>query len=748
MSKTLRKKTKSGAIFFMLGILLTGVTYSTDSAAGVIKGKILDHETQMPLSGVSITIMETDRKAQSDANGVYTIPEIPVGYYVLAFHLEGYYTDTRTDVIVRPGRITFLNTQLLAVRLIREEIRVTADYFPSTPDEPGSQTQFNAEELRRDAASAGDVSRALYMVPGIVKVDEEANDLIVRGGSPSENGFYLDNIFIPNINHFPQQGASGGNISMLNMDFIESLQIYTGGFDASYGNRLSSMIDISYREGNRDRINAQLNLSMIGYGALIEGPLPNGKGAWMLSANRSYLDLLSGVLDMSNPSDFYDIQGKMTYDLDSRNSLSLLTIAGKSWTSYEEAGREKFSTVTAGLNWRHLWGGKGYSNTSVSYSTINGAENEFWESESKLHEQYDYRTGWLTFRNVNHLQLSASQRFTFGVEAQQVNFRNWDDFDNAEKQLSGTFAAAFATYVVHPFHNFSLSSGLRLDYFPLSERVHISPRFSFSWVLTKRLSVNGAIGIYYQQMPLFLIKQSPGNELLQDPRARHLVLGFKYLLREDTQLTLEAYDKQYEAFPLSPAYRYYFVIDDVNGDNDRFWNFGRLVDEGKAYARGVELTIQKKLAQKLYGLVSLTYYRARYRDLMGVWRNRLYDNRFIFCLSGGYKPNRHWEFSARWIWSGNKAFTPVNEEKSKQYGWPWVDLDDIMAGHLSDYQTVSLRVDRRFYFKKSNLVVFAGALNIFDRDNELYRYWLSGPDEYMSEYMWGIIPYVGFEFEF
>ncbi len=740
-----------------LGIwALIGLVFAVYAAAapqrtwiyGEIKGRVLDLETQKPVAGVRVSIAGADLEARSDANGAYALSEVPVGYYVLSFELEGYYPDTRTDVIVRSGRITFLNVNLLAVRPIHEEVSVTADYFPAAPDKPVSQMQFNTEELRRDPGSAGDVSRALYAVPGIIKADEEANDLIVRGGSPMENGFYIDNIFMPNINHFPQQGASGGNISMLNMDFIESLEISTGGFDASYGNRLSSIIDIRYREGNRERFNGQLNLSVIGYGAQLEGPLDGGKGAWMFSANRSYLDLLSKVLDMDNPSDFYDVQGKVTYDIDPGNRLSVLAIGGSSRTEYDPEGREKFDYATAGLTWRHLWGGKGYSDTSLSYSFINGKESEFWEWEGGLHEQYDYGNKWLTFRNVNHLSLSSSHRLTFGAEAQAVRFRNWDDYDYVERRLSGTSAAAFLTYVVYPFHNFSLSSGLRLDYLPFSERVHLSPRFFFNWVLTGRLSIHGAFGLFYQQVPLFLIQQNPANAGLRDPKARHLILGLKYLLNPDTQLTLEGYDKAYSDFPMAPGYPYYFVVDDVNGDSDRFWNFGHLTNEGKAYARGVEVTLQKKLSQKLYGLVNFTYYRARYRDLMGAWRNRLFDNRFIFCLSGGYKPSRNWEFSARWIVCGNRAFTPVDEEKSIEYGGAWVNFDDIMAGHLSDYQNLSLRVDRRFQFRKSNLVLFAGAWNVFDHKNELYRFWDSYGNQYLSGYMWGTIPYIGIEFEF
>jgi hypothetical protein len=260
--------------------------------------------------------------------------------------------------------------------------------------------------------------------------------------------------------------------------------------------------------------------------------------------------------------------------------------------------------------------------------------------------------------------------------------------------------------------------------------------------------MNGAFGMFYQQLPLILLKQHPDNLRLGDMRARHFVLGFKYLLRSDTQLTLEAYDKRYDHFPMSPLAPYYFVIDDVNGDDAMFGDWNRLVDDGRSSAQGVEFTIQKKLARSLYGLIGLTYFRTRYRDLMGAWHNRMQDNRYVVCLSGGYRPNENWEFNMRWTWMGGRAYTPVDEAKSIERGWPWVWVDDINAAHLSDYRNLSLRAERRFYFTRSNLVVYAGAWNIFDHPNELYRFWDSLGNQYLSEYMWGIIPYLGFEYHF
>jgi hypothetical protein len=766
-----KKERRLGKIFIFLltmGSILGSVflCWGQDSGApadeekllGIIKGRIMEYETQKPLSGVTVMIKDSEWKTESDANGIYALPPIPVGFFVLSFELEGYYTDTQTDVIVRPSRTTFVNVEMFEVRTITEEVRVTADYFPTTPDKPGSQRQFNTEELRRNAGSAGDVSRALYDVPGIAKADEEANDLIVRGGSPVENGFYVDNIFVPNINHFPQWGASGGNISMLNMHFIERLDIYTGGFDAPFGNRLSSIIDIGYREGNREDFNGQVNMSIIGFGAQAEGPLPKKKGSFMISGYRSYLDIVSKFLGSDNPSDYYDIQGKLVYDMNDSNRLSLLTINGHSETVEDREkemesgannyGWEKLSSSTVGLNWRHVWGGKGFSDTSLSYSYMKGREEGWSLPEEESLYYFSYRDQWITLRNMNQIQLGTSHQLKFGVEAQHNRFfsHNFDD-DDAIK-LNGTYGAAFVTYLIYPFENFSLSTGFRLDYFPHSEQMHLSPRLSFNWVLTNRFSINGAFGMFHQQMPLFLLKQHPENTKLTEMYARHIVLGFKYLLFPDTQATLEVYDKQYDHFPMSSRAPYYFLIDQVSGDNEMYSNWGSLVDEGKAYARGVEFTIQKKLAKNLYGLISMTYYRARYRDLMGVWRNRIYDNRFIFAISGGYKPSKNWEFSARWTWMGGQAFSPVDEEKSIEYGFPWIWVDDIMIAHLADYKNLSFRVERRFNFNKTNLIVYAGAWNIFDHPNELYRFWDTRENQYLSEYMWGTIPFIGIEFEF
>lgn len=256
---------------------------------GNLKGRILDSETKESLVAVNIEVLHTILGAATDTDGNYLIPDIPVGNYKLKVSYVGYETVIQADILVRPDRTTFFNTELKRSAIESEEIIVSAGYFSNTTDQPMSLTNFSAEEIRRAPGSAGDVSRIIYGLPSVAKVNDTKNSLIVRGGSALENSFYVDNIEINNINHFPEQGSSGGPIGMINVDLIKDVNFYTGGFNASYGDRLSSVMELKFREGDPDRFNAQLDLGLGGFGGVAEGPWPNQKGSWLVAARRTVI---------------------------------------------------------------------------------------------------------------------------------------------------------------------------------------------------------------------------------------------------------------------------------------------------------------------------------------------------------------------------------------------------------------------------------------------------------------------------
>ena len=180
------------------------------------------------------------------------------GTYIISFSYIGYESATKTDVIVKPERTILLNVELKSSSIQIGNVFVKSGYFTELENKPVGTVNFSSEEIRRAPGSAGDVSRILFGLPSLAKINDQYNSLIVRGGSPVENSFYLDNIEIPNINHFPVQGSSDGPIGLLNVDFIDDVNFYSGGFSPIYGDRLSSIMELKYRDGNKEKLPLKL----------------------------------------------------------------------------------------------------------------------------------------------------------------------------------------------------------------------------------------------------------------------------------------------------------------------------------------------------------------------------------------------------------------------------------------------------------------------------------------------------------
>lgn len=740
----------------------------SDIPKGNIKGRLIDSESKLPLIGANIAVLNSPNGAATDHEGYFVINSVPAGAYSLQFNYIGYQQKIKTDVIVRPQRITYLNIELKSTTLETNAISVTAGYFSESDDEPTSVVNFSYEEIRRAPGSAGDVSRILMTLPSIAKVNDQSNNLIVRGGNPIENTFYIDNIEIANINHFPHQGASGGPIGILNVDFIEDVSFYSGGFSSIYGDKLSAIMDIDFRAGNRQHFETQLDLNFSGFGGIVEGPLFGQKGSCMLSARRSYLDFVVDVFNVgSTVAPVYgDIIGKLTYDLDAYNKLIFIGVFADDHNSPDrEVAEENYMTHFGtqdvyqsifGLNWRSLWGKIGYSNTSVAYSQNNFSE-DFYETTTAKYDIKNHSTEQaFKFRNINHFVLSKINTLELGLEAKILN----EDYDNwynqstntlgdtvpaliLKNEISATKFGGFINFVSNPFNRITTTLGVRIDYFSFNETIEWSPRFSASYQLTPGTSINGSVGMYYQTLPLLLLSQNESFKGLKNPSAIHFIVGMENLLTESTKLTVEIYQKDYSNFPMDPKQPAIFVL-----DKNYFDNYESLLDKGKASSKGVEIMVQKKLAEDFYGLASASFFKSRYQGLDGKWRDRDYDNRVTFSVEGGYKPNSNWEFSIRWIYAGGVPYTPFDIEKSKLNYRAVYDENRINETRYPDYHSMNLRVDKRWNFSSSNIVFYLSIWNVYNRQNLANYFWNDKEQKQDEVYQWGMLPIFGFEYEF
>jgi hypothetical protein len=756
-------------------ILLTAIVPAAGASPekqrlGSLRGSVVDAETGAPIIGASVLIVGTSRGASADSAGQFKILNVPVGTYAVRISSVGHEPSTRTDVIVRAGRATFLDAEL-EVRLTEVQgVSVGAGYFNDSPTEPTSSTRFSAEEVRRAPGSAGDVSRIMFSLPSVAKVNDQVNNLIVRGGNPTENSFYVDNIEIPNINHYPLFGTSGGPISLVNTDFVKNVDFSAGGFSAAYGDRLSSVMALSFREGDREKTDLQADFNFAGIGLVAEGPIVNHRGSWLVSARRSYLDLLVDAIGVGVVPKYSDYQGKFVYDLSPRSRISILGILGVDYINFDRQSAIDEGNITdgwsdgyeyaVGANWRYLWGKNGYSNTSVSHLATRVKANYFETSTGNELVNQNNLDGSTQLRNVNFFRLNDHNEVEFGTDL-KYEADNFDYYASAytnyigdsippliiNDEINSPKVGGFVNYIVRPSERFSVTLGTRFDYFDYTGNSSLSPRLAMSYNLSSGDRLNAAFGMYSQTVPIVLLSQQKSNRDLQDLQAYHYILGYEHMLNENTRLRVETYYKWYKNFPMNIDQPELFIIDEVVYGNYFFYQ-PNLRDDGKARSYGVEATVQKKLKQGIYGLLSGAWFRSQYKDLNGTWRNRAFDNRVILSAEGGYKPNNKWEFSLRWIFAGGAPYTPLDLDASQAINRSVYDETRVNEVRYPDYHSLNLRADRRFNFANSNMIVFFSVWNAYNRKNVATYYWNEIEKKQDEMLQWSMLPILGVEFEF
>lgn len=766
-------KFKIVLLFMLFFQIFAQSNYSQEAKlVGKIEGFIIDSELKSELIGANILIFNSNIGSATDYNGKFVINNVPIGNYSLKFSFLGYNSAIKTDIIVRTNRTTIVNCELKSSSIESEEVIVQDSYFQNNTEQQISSINFSREEIRRAPGSAGDVSRILMSLPSVAQVNDQSNTLAVRGGSPIENTFYIDNIEIPNINHFPSQGASGGAIGMINVDFIEDVNFFTGGFSSIYGNKLSSIMDISFREGNRNEFDGQLDLNFSGFGGIIEGPISESS-SFLISARRSYIDFLIKMINVGSSvaPTYGDIEAKFVYDIDKNNKIVLIGVFGDDHMNSEQQnaidnkmvfyGDQDIYQTTIGINWRSIWGNNGYSNTSVSFNSMKYIEDFYETGSANLILNNRSNEMFFQFRNINYYQFNKQNSLKFGIEAKHSisQFNNWyssytdaagNPFESFKIDENGNnnILSVYGSYSSKLINRFELTLGGRSDYFSSKNEFKFSPRFSLSYLFSDQTKLNFSSGVFYQSLPSEFLVINETNKNLNIPSSQHYIFGIEQLLTESTLLKFEIYQKNYSNFPMDTFQPEIFLIDEVYYNDAALLNKNILLDNGEAKTKGAELTIQKKLAKDFYGLIGASYFNAKYKSLNGNWKNRIYDNQFILNIEGGYKPNFSWEFSIRWIYAGGRPYTPFNIVESENLNRGVIDENRINEERYPAYHSLNLRVDKRFTFSNSNLVLYLSIWNAYNRENVATIYWNQITNKQDMVYQWGILPILGVEYEF
>ncbi len=777
------------------------ISAAKNTHAGTIKGTVIDESTQSPLIGVNIIIEGTELGCAADSGGKFLIQNIPSGIYNVQFTMMGYEKRKINRVVVNPERTTWLKVELKPTVIEGENVVVTAGFFQEAKDAVVSNRSVNYEEIRSDPGSAADIQRVMQVLPAVVSGSDQNNEIIVRGGMPGENFFLMDHIEIPNPNHFGEQGIGGGPINMINAHMVQRIDFFAGAFPARYGDKASSVMDISLREGDRERITGHGFLGMSGAGMMIEGPLNRKKGSYILSASKSFLDLIISSFGMTAVPQYYNLQGKVVYDLNKNNTLILNGIYGNDKIHIEDSeedtgysggsenvrslshqyavgltlcslmGRKGFSLITASQTLNY-WNLDVYYNNGVSYYINRSQEIErtlkveiTYLPLKKLDLNFGAQIKSIPF----HIYRWAEEDTIFVYDNSVVPpekteiFQTYDEF--LSKIKKSTFkAAGFWQIKWTPHPNFTATLGLRTDYFDYTKNSIIDPRIGFSYQLDQTTSLNCAFGRHSQAPAYVQITAHPENSDLKHKYTQQVVLGVERLFREDIRGTLEVFYKDYDNVPI--------VQSSLSSDPyDR--SYGRLVNKGKGFAKGIEFFLQKKHTKNYHFTLSYSWSVSKaYDPRFDRPYNWDYDYSHVLTLVTGLHFNLHnkqwyrkfsksllykcfaWilpladqvEFGLRWRYLGGRPYTePVYYSEFRE--WLVDETVTINSQRYPPYHRLDFRIDRRFMFKGWNMVAFFDIMNVYGRDN-IWRYSYNDDGTKEKVLQFQIFPVGGITIEF
>ena len=716
-----------------------------------VKGTVIDKSSRQPLEFINVMIVGLNKGGVTNAEGKFSIGQVPPGIYRLQASAIGYKTVTTPEYM--------LSTRDLHIQIEMEEnqtelegVTVTASPFRRDIESPVSLRIIGLQEIEKSPGANRDISRIVQSYPGVAfSPIGYRNDLIVRGGSPSENRFYLDGVEIPNINHFSTQGASGGPVGILNADLIREVNFYTGAFPTDKGNALSSVLDFKLRDGDMERNSLKATLGASEVSLASNGHLGK-KTSYLVSVRQSYLQFLFDMLGLPFLPTFTDAQFKLKTRFDARNELTVLGLGGidkmKLNTKADDEDNEYIlsylpkiqqETFTLGAVYRH-YAGAHVQSVVASHSYLNNRNTKYQQNDENDPDRLMLRLRSTEQNTQLRLENSSSFRnwkVTVGTSLDYSQYSN-TTFQKVYTDRAQTFD--YHTYLgimrwglfgtvnyTSIDERFTASLGLRADANNYSAAMkdlsdQLSPRLSLSYQLTEHWSLSGNAGLYYQLPPYTALGFKNNNGLYANKYALRYMqvsqgsVGLNWRKGDTFEVSVEGFYKDYDKIPLS-------VADGIpltcKGNDYGVIGNELLTSTAQGRSYGAELLLKWLIAKKLNLASSFTLFKSEYRtDKESEYIASAWDNRFIFNLRGTYNLPRHWSVGMKVSCIGGAPYTPYDADKSSlvtawnAQGKPYYDYTRYNEERLPAFTQVDIRIDKTFYLKRCMLGFYIDLQNI------------------------------------
>jgi outer membrane receptor for ferrienterochelin and colicin len=773
---------------------------------GTIKGRVLDSKTNQGIPFASVAVWGTSLGVLTDQDGNFTFSGLKPGFIELRASSIGFKPYVSEGIMVTNSKTVNIDLLLEGSEFQLNEVVVKASPFRKSTESPVSARIIGIDEIERNPGGNRDISKVIQSFPGVASTPAYRNDVIIRGGGPNENRFYLDNIEIPYLNHFSTQGASGGPVGIINVDFVRSVDFVSGAFPASRGNALSSVLSFNLTDGNKEKMKYRATVGASDLGLTLDGP--TGKNSSLImSVRRSYLQFLFSALKLPFLPTYNDFQFKYKWRINDKNELTILGLGAKDDNKLNlKANETEFQKyvldyLPVQTQYSYVFGtvlkhftDNGYDTWVLSRNYLNNSEEKYRNNiEADSNKVLDYLSGEGEIKGRYEKTIIGDNgfRFNLGAGLEYAHYRNHTynkiftsagsgiidyntDLRFGKYGFSGQVSKSFLD------EKLKLSLGIRTDANNYSNSManpvnQISPRLSASYSLTEKLNLNFNLGRYYELPPYTALGYADNSGALVNKsnslkyiRADHMVAGIEFIPIENIQLSVEGFYKKYADYPFSV--RDSVPISSKGADYGIFGNEElKSFSEGRAY--GVELLGRIKEFKGINMVFAYTYVRSEFSGYYGNYIPTAWDNRHLVSLTGTIKIKKDWDAGLRFRYVGGAPYTPYDVEKSSLkeawdiQGQGYLDYTNFNSLRLKGFSQLDIRIDKRYFFKNWSLMLYVDIQNVLnskaDQPSILIRETssngipvtdLSDPSRYKLKYISGtsgtVLPTVGIIIEF
>ncbi len=745
--------------YFLTLFVILLCALNSNAQFGEIRGFVYDKDNSEPLIYTSVFLSGTTFGGQTNLDGFFNISKVPAGKYLLMVTSVGYDT-LKMDLEITSGSITTKKLYISQSAIEIREVVISAETEAKKTDVRVSVNKITPKEIKQVPTIGGepDLAQYLQVVPGVIFSGDQGGQLYIRGGTPIQNKLLLDGMVIYNPFH------SIGLYSVLDADIIRGADIYTGGFNAEYGDRISSIMDITTRDGNKNRLSGKIAANPFTSKVLLEGPLKKetegaeGSSSFIFSGKTSYLDKTSKSLysyadSLGLPYTFTDLYGKISMNSSSGSKFNVFGFHYADNVDYFHVADLGWKSTGVGSNFVLLPGGSStlidgnfaFSNYKVNLNQIDGLNRSSAISGFNLGFNFNYFLG--------------KNEFKYGIEMLgfKTNFEYSNIIGTKFEQTENT--TEFAAYLKYKkvWSKVVIEPGLRLNYYSSLSEFSLEPRLGAKYNITEKFRFKFAAGMYSQNLVAaasdrdvvnlfygFLsgsdnlpeeFKGEPVDSRLQT--AEHLIAGFEIDLPFHLTMNIEGYFKNFSQLENLNRDKI-FADDELHENKPDVQKKDFIVEVGEA--KGVDMTLKyehkKVYLWVVYGLGFVT------RDDGVREYEPNFDRRHNVNIVASYKFGKKdsWQTNVRGNFGSPFPFTQsqgyyqlpqisggigsnINTQNS-QIGTYYGELN---KGRLSYFHRLDLSIQKTFQFtKRSSLEITAGASNVYDRENIFYVDRLSG----------------------